>query len=86
LQNEVKNDFSVTLAGQYFYDQQPDLSKYYPDLYEGMNAELQSGVFANTILGDGVVIDPEARVEAEKSHDLMAYGLYAANQYTRILN
>jgi outer membrane receptor for ferrienterochelin and colicin len=81
LQNEVKNNFSVTLAGQYFYDQQPDLSKYYPDLYEGMNAELQSGVFANTILGDGVVIDPEARVEPKKSHDLMAYGLYAAFQY-----
>ncbi|MFC2151707.1 TonB-dependent receptor plug domain-containing protein [Bacteroidota bacterium] len=70
---KFNNSVSLTLAAQYFYDQQPDLSKYYKEEYVGMDQELSSGTF-NTINGP---ITPETKVDPNKSSLLKAYGLYA---------
>lgn len=76
-QDQLAEDLSFSMGGQFFFDQQPDLAEFYPDLYEGMDEELQTGIF-NTIFGP---ISPSAPVEPEKSHNLMAYGLYTGLSY-----
>ena len=76
-QDDLGEDFSFSIGGQFFYDEQPDLARFYPDLYQGMDEELQSGTF-NTINGP---ITPETPVEPHKSHALMAYGLFAGFDY-----
>ncbi|MFC2104808.1 TonB-dependent receptor plug domain-containing protein, partial [Bacteroidota bacterium] len=73
---KLNKSINLTLAGQYFYDQQPDLSKFYTEEYEGMDEELKSGTF-NTINGS---ITPNTLVDPNKSHPLQAYGLYAGLQ------
>lgn len=67
-------DIDLTLAGQYFYDQQPQLSKYYSEEYEDGLQSLQSGTF-NTALGS---ITPLVPVSPEESQTpLSAYGIMA---------
>lgn len=80
VQDKLGEDFSVSLGGQFFYDQQPDMAEYYPDLYEGMSEELETGTF-NTIFGP---ITPSASLEPHKSHDLMAYGFYTGFNYKNL--
>ncbi len=64
----------LTIAGQYFYDQQPQLSKYYPEEYEDGLQSLQSGTF-NTALG---AITPLVPVSPEESQTpLSTYGIMA---------
>lgn len=73
LQHNFSKKASLMIGGQYFYDRQPDLSKYYPEEYEGMEEELQTGTF-NTIFGP---ITPTAEVAPEKSTPLNSYGTFA---------
>lgn len=47
---------SLVLAGQFFYDHQPDLSRYYPDDFHGMQAQ-RTGIF-QTIFGPMTPKDP----------------------------
>jgi outer membrane cobalamin receptor len=42
-------DASLMVSGQFLYDKQPDLSRFYPDVFGGMQAQ-KTGVF-NTIFG-----------------------------------
>ncbi len=73
---KFNNSINLTIAAQYFYDQQPDLSKYYKEEYEDMDEELRSGTF-NTINGP---ITPETKVDPNKSSILKAYGIYTGLQ------
>ncbi len=79
-QDKLGKGINFSLGGQFFYDEQPNLANFYPDLYMGMDEELATGTF-NTIHGP---ITPEAPVEAHKSHILMAYGLYAGFNYKNV--
>ncbi|MDX1904415.1 MAG: TonB-dependent receptor [Thermonemataceae bacterium] len=50
LGRKVNDKLSYTLAAQYMYDQQPQMSKFYPEEYKTMESNLASGTF-NTIFG-----------------------------------
>lgn len=80
MQDKLGDDFSFSMGGQFFYDQQPNLAKYYPDLYEDMDAELNAGTF-NTIYGP---LTPSAPIEPQKSHELMSYGFYTGFNFKDI--
>ena len=65
----AKNDFSITLAGQLFYDKQPNFAKFYPEEFEGYLDELRTGTF-NTENG---TISPTTPVKEEPGYPLSAY-------------
>ncbi|TAD98197.1 MAG: hypothetical protein EAZ97_11215 [Bacteroidetes bacterium] len=67
---QFAKDISLTVAGQYFYDAQPDLSKFYPE-YD-MSGQ-QSGTF-NTIFGK---ITPKTKVSPQFESPLQTYAMFA---------
>jgi len=50
LGRKINEKLSYTFSAQYMYDQQPQLSKFYPEEYKTMESNLASGVF-NTVFG-----------------------------------
>lgn len=66
----------ISIAGQYFYDEQPNLAETYKADYEGMMDELETSTF-NTMFGP---ITPQVPVEPVKSNPMYAYNLFVNMQ------
>lgn len=64
----------LTVAGQYCYDRQPDLARYYPEDFAGGREALRTGTF-NTVFGP---MTPRAPVIPEAVTPLSAYSVHAA--------
>lgn len=73
---KIRDKINFMFAGLYFYDQQPDLSDYYPDDYKGGKEALKSGNF-NTAFG---LITPATPVSPEFKMPLYANAIYASMQ------
>jgi outer membrane cobalamin receptor len=62
----IGSEGSVMIAGQFLYDRQPDLSRFYPDDFQGLQAQ-RTGVF-QTIFGPMTTVSPvSSRYEAPLS-------------------
>jgi outer membrane receptor protein involved in Fe transport len=73
---KINDDLSYTISGQYVFDQQPQLSKFYPEEYKNMESNLASGTF-NTIFGP-----QQASVFPTYSQTpLSGYGLHTRVKY-----
>lgn len=70
---KIANDADLTLGGQYFSDKQPDLYRFYPDDYKGIDS-LKSRTF-NTIHGP---IKPKTPVNPDFEFPVRAYAVNAA--------
>jgi len=66
---KLDDKFELSFGGQYFSDTQPDLSKFYPQEYLGIDEALRTGTF-NTIFGE---ITPETPVDSQKAFPLEAW-------------
>jgi len=65
-------DVSLMLSGQFFHDEQPNLSKFYPNDYKGLEETLQSGTY-NVF---GFPTRPRAKVNPTFTQSpLMAYAI-----------
>ncbi len=71
------DDWDITIGESLFIDRQPDLSKFYPTEFVGMEEQLQTGIF-NTILGP---IQPSTPVDPEKGFPLEAVSLFGRLGY-----
>jgi outer membrane receptor protein involved in Fe transport len=79
---KINEDLSISVGGSYFYDEQPDLAKTYPEEYKGMDEELRTGVYSNTILAPlGVVLQPQTPINPNKAYPLSAYTYFAKANY-----
>lgn len=72
LNKEFKNDFNLTIGGQYFYDKQPDYSKIYKNEFN--ITPQQTGLF-NSAFGP---LNPQEPISAKYEAPLKAYNMYAA--------
>lgn len=70
-QQIVGKNIGLQISGQFSYDQQPELSEYYPKDFEGIHQILEQGTFP-TVFGN---ITPKTRVSPIKSNPLLGYGL-----------